>query len=556
MEKPTPNEATPRSKDPLVKFGPETPTLNAVPPRKDPLFESIMDHFELHYTRGGQAYVTHKQDDRGEIIPLQSKKFSQLLHHHLYIHTGKVPQRSVVNGMVQLMEIKALEGRKVSVCTRIGSVGDSIYTDSAGEYGQHVKMSPETVEIVPARGSAAKFLSRPGSLPLVNPDLQGDLSRLFQFLNVEDPDHQKLVIAYLVMSLNPSGPYPILTVQGEQGTGKSCLCRFLRDLVDPAEPYLENFPRTEHELLISARHGHILAYDNISGVNDSMSDALCRISTGSGLRIRKLYTDIDEVRLSAKKPILLNGIADLFSRQDVCDRSITVRMARISPADRVPERELNQRWEQEKPGILGGLYRAVAMALRNLDGVQLDSYPRMADFARFIVAAEPALPWAAGDFLQAYERNRQAIIDDAIEADPVASAITRLLDYYPAGWRSSPSDLLAILNQIVSDDIRHLRTWPKMANQLSAKLNRCVTFLRARNIVIDSGHKVAGQRVISVQRLVPPQPVLSGSASAPVLDNQPIPVQSIPVQAQVPADGLQPEQPDTCWQYPSDDVQA
>ena len=196
------------------------------------------------------------------------------------------------------------------------------------------------------------------------------------------------------------------------------------------------------------------------------------------------------------------------------------------------------------------------MALRNLDGVQLDSYPRMADFARFIVAAEPALPWAAGDFLQAYERNRQAIIDDAIEADPVASAITRLLDYYPAGWRSSPSDLLAILNQIVSEDIRHLRTWPKMANQLSAKLNRCVTFLRARNIVIDSGHKVAGQRVISVQRLVPPQPVLSGSASTLALDNQPIPVQSIPVQAQVPANGLQPEQPDTCWQYPSDDVQA
>ena len=65
MEKPTPNEATPRSKDPLVKSGPETPTLNEVPPRKDPLFESIMDHFELHYTRGGQAYVTHKQDDRG-----------------------------------------------------------------------------------------------------------------------------------------------------------------------------------------------------------------------------------------------------------------------------------------------------------------------------------------------------------------------------------------------------------------------------------------------------------------------------------------------------------
>ena len=40
----------------------------------------------------------------------------------------------------------------------------------------------------------------------------------------------------------------------------------------------------------------------------------------------------------------------------------------------------------------------------------------MADFARWVVAAEPALGWPAGSFLKAYTGNRDAIHEIALDA--------------------------------------------------------------------------------------------------------------------------------------------
>ena len=531
----------------------KTPTIFTAPPRKDPLLETIRNHFDLFHTRSGQAYAMQKDTDRCELLTIRSDHFYGVVAELLHKHTGKVLPRSTIKGYADLLAVLARKGTKINVSTRIGQYDGSIFIDLANQDDEQVRIAPDGVEVIPARKSPARFLSRRGALPQANPDNQGALSRLFHFLNVEDPDHQKLVIAWLVMSLTPSGPYPILAVQGEQGSGKSCLCRLLRDLIDPAVPYLENFPRSERDLLVSAHNGHLLAFDNISTVSDSMSDALCRISTGGGITSRKLYTDLEEVRLDARKPIVLNGITDLFSRQDVCDRSIMVRTARIAPADRLPERDLMRRWEQEKPRILAGLYAAIATALRNLDGVELDTYPRMADFARFIVAAEPALPWAPGGFLQAYDRNRMGIIDDAIDADPVASAVTELVTHYPAGWVGRPTVLLDTLNCIVSDDIRRLKTWPKIANQLSAKLNRCSSFLRARHIDVKTGDKdAAGHRIISVLPIEQSQPVQPAHAPAPVSVVQPLPPPAQPVSAQPPVDYEFPEQPNTCLEQDSD----
>lgn len=527
-----------------------TPTIFTAPPRKDPLLETIINHFDFFHTRSGQAYAIQKDTDRSELLTVRSSHFLGVVAELLHEQTGKVHPRSTIKSYVDLLAVLARKGTEINVCSRLGQYDGSIFIDLTNQGDEQVRITPAGVAVISARKSPARFISRIGALPQVKPDDQGDLSRLLDFLNVEHPDHQKLVIAWLVMSLTPSGPYPILAVQGEQGSGKSCLCRLLRDLIDPAVPYLENFPRSERDLLVSAHNGHLLAFDNISTVSDSMSDALCRISTGGGITSRKLYTDLEEVRLDARKPVVLNGITDLFSRQDVCDRSIMVRTARIAPADRIPERELRRRWEREKPLILGGLYAAVAMALRNLDGVELASYPRMADFARFIVAAEPALPWAPGGFLQAYDRNRMGIIDDAIDADPVASAVTDLVVHYPDGWEGKPSDLLATLNCITSDDIRRLKAWPKIANQLSAKLSRCSSFLRARYIDVVTG-KAAGQRFISVRPFEQPKPVNTAHTSAPVSDVQPS-LLPAPVWAQPPVDEELPEQPNTCWELDSD----
>jgi hypothetical protein len=58
--------------------------------------------------------------------------------------------------------------------------------------------------------------------------------------------------------------------------------------------------------------------------------------------------------------------------------------------------------------------------------VRLEWLPRMADFALWATACETAL-WPAGTFACAYDANRKAAIEDAIEADPVAAYVRELM---------------------------------------------------------------------------------------------------------------------------------
>ena len=53
----------------------------------------------------------------------------------------------------------------------------------------------------------------------------------------------------------------------------------------------------------------------------------------------------------------------------------------------------------------------------------LPGLPRMADFATWVTAAEEGLKWSKGTFMKAYEVNRMNLIDIALEADIVATAI-------------------------------------------------------------------------------------------------------------------------------------
>ena len=83
-------------------------------------------------------------------------------------------------------------------------------------------------------------------------------------------------------------------------------------------------------------------------------------------------------------------------------------------------------FERVRPQILGALLDAMVVGLDRLATVQLEALPRMADFAKWVVACEPGV-FAEGAFLHAYERNREGAVTTVIEASPVAGAICDLM---------------------------------------------------------------------------------------------------------------------------------
>jgi hypothetical protein len=123
------------------------------------------------------------------------------------------------------------------------------------------------------------------------------------------------------------------------------------------------------------------------------------------------------------RPIILNGIPNLTDRADLADRSLTVHLRAIPDDERLPEDELIAAFEEARPRILGALMDAVSRALGNVAGVKLGRSPRMADFVKWITAAESALGWPPGAFLAAYSANRHDVTEATFEADGIAVAI-------------------------------------------------------------------------------------------------------------------------------------
>jgi hypothetical protein len=161
------------------------------------------------------------------------------------------------------------------------------------------------------------------------------------------------------------------------------------------------------------------------------------------------------------------------------------------------EADLWREFGIKRPRILGALLDALLHGLHAFSNVHLDQMPRMADFALWATACEPAL-WPAGTFARAYAANRRAAIESIIEADPIATYLCALM----AGrstWSGSASDLLRLCAESTRDDASRGTLWAKNPRALAGRLRRAQTFLRTLGIEISfSREGRVGTRMITV----------------------------------------------------------
>jgi hypothetical protein len=216
-----------------------------------------------------------------------------------------------------------------------------------------------------------------------------------------------------------------------------------------------------------------------------------RISTGGGTSARQHYEHGEQVLFQAERPIILNGISPSGIGEDMLDRSIAIRLPRLTRKTRLPRREIEESFNAALPRVLGGLYKAVSAALRNQASTSVQADLRMLDGAIFVTAAEEELGWKKGTFVRAYRRNRRAIVQRAIEEDPVASAVVELVRA-KGDWDGTATDLLDALDPFHTG--RSRRDWPKGANSLSRRLEEIAPFLRMVGIEIERDKETGKDR--------------------------------------------------------------
>jgi hypothetical protein len=448
------------------------------------------------------AFVTFPVNGHRENWPVRSREFRMWLSGRFFEETsGAIGGQALEDG-VRILEARAVnDGPEYAPATRVGRESDRLYLDLGDATWRAVEIDANGWRIV--KFPLIKLVRSMAMRPLPEPEAGGTIEELRQFLNVRDEGSFMLVIAWLVASLRERGPYPVLVLNGEQGSGKSMFTRYMRALIDPSAAPIRAVPKDDRDLVVSAGNSWVLAFDNLSSVPVWLADALCRLATGGGFATRMLHTDREETIFEASRPIILNGIPSLTDRADLADRAVCIHLAAIPEESRQPEDELSAMFEAKRPLILGALLDAASSALRNVSSIRLERSPRMADFVKWTAAAAPGLGWdGAEEFLSVYADNRRDVTDGTFEADPVAVAIRDfvLTAHREEGWSGSATELLAILNERVSEGVRRSKLWPLSAQAMGNRIERIAPLLRGKGFTIERRH--SGGRITTI---VPPQ---------------------------------------------------
>jgi hypothetical protein len=459
----------------------------------------IADRYGLFHTPDGTGYADIEIDGHRETLALHSKEMKERLEYDYYHEAEDTPPPpDAVQSTVRTLNTRAkYEGPERSVHVRVAQQEGRLFLDLADRERRAIEITAEGWSII--HDPSARFHRPVGMLALPVPERGGSIDDLKPFVNLQDQHDFVLVGAWAMAALRSRGPYPVLAVSGEHGSAKSSLSRLLRRLIDPNFVPLRSIPKNSQDFFIMAKNAHVVALDNLSGMPNWVSDALCRMSTGGGYGARKLRTDDDEVLFNVTRPIILNGIEDVIGRPDLGDRSISIVLEHI-PSPR-PEEELSNEFELAQPRILGALLDGVAHGLRTLPQVRLNEYPRMADFAKFGVACEGAY-WSSGTFSAAYSANRAHAVDKMVEVDALVTALKDLMSTQPK-WVGTATDLLGSITSKTRSLICD-RDLPKSPALLSKHLARSMPLLRAIGIDIQrerAGH--AGDRQITITKSNP-----------------------------------------------------
>ena len=438
------------------------PKTTATLPSQAARLVKLAAHAELFHTPEDEPYATIVHAGHSESYPLKSSGFRLWLQRQFHQATKKIPSAQATADALNVLMGQALfDSAPQPVFVRVAPTPNgSIMLDLGDPAWTAVEVTSTDWHLI--TNPPVKFRRPRGLLALPMPVPGGRIDELRDFLNLGRDENWVFTVAWLVAALRPSGPYPILGIHGEHGSAKTNLARILRSFIDPNTAPLRAQPRDDQNLVIAASNSWVIGLDNLSKVPTWLSDALCRLATGGGYGSRELYTDREEILLDVRRPVMITSIEDLGTHGDFTDRKLSVSCPPIDDNKRLTEAKLYAAVDAARPAILGAVLSAVSMGLRRWDVVGDGPWPRMADFAQWVTACEPAFGWKPGTLIRVYDAHRQESAEIVIESSAVGLVLCQFMRGQPDGWEGTSEELLEALTALASDSTKKdAKRWPR-----------------------------------------------------------------------------------------------
>jgi hypothetical protein len=466
------------------------------------LIDLALDRGELFFDeKDDKKYIAVDNDGVESVFQIGTQGFIEWLSYAYYTSTAgpgspgmSASEAAIKQAGFALSGIAKHDGQKEPVYLRAAPYQDGLVIFLGDDQWQVIEVMPTGWRI--RQKSPVKFWKPASMQALPIPHLGGNIDELWEYLNIQVQD-RPLVLAWILEAFRPNTPFPVLALNGPQGSAKSSTHSRIRQFVDPNKANLRAAPKTTEDIYIGAGVNWTVSFENISRLTPQQQDALCTLATGGGFATRTLYTNTDETIIEVKRPVILNSIPVVVTAQDLTDRVINIELKQI---DYREESEINAAFDAAYPRLFGALLDLLVKALAQLPKVKLTKPPRMADFTRLGEAMMQAQGHPPGAFEMLFKANRQASVALAMEASPVAIAVREMVDAHEGQSDMVFHGTMKKLLDTLADHRHDADGWPRSPRGLGDVLKRQSPALAAIGIEIEAGNQV--QRIDGERGLV------------------------------------------------------
>jgi hypothetical protein len=169
------------------------------------------------------AHVSFPVHDHRENWRVKSHEFRMWLSGQFFEQTGGALGGQMLEDAIRTLEARAVHKEPLDETFRRVGYNGKMYLDLGDAEWRAVEI--DACGWRPIERSPVRFLRSPSTRALPMPERGHRIEELRQFLNVKSDADFMLVVAWLVAALRHKGPFPILVVNGEQGSGKSFFSR-------------------------------------------------------------------------------------------------------------------------------------------------------------------------------------------------------------------------------------------------------------------------------------------------------------------------------------------
>lgn len=433
------------------------------------------------HTPDNTAYVDIRQGETVRSTPVSSGAVLALVREIFENSGNPFPTSTQLASVIGYLESKALKGPCREIVIRKGQQGGKVYYDLADP--------GDRVVLLDGAGGGWQLSSKPpvrfyrpnGAMPQVIPEKGGNLNLLRKYVRMGDRDWH-IFLGWLLGCFSPVESYPILILNGEQGSSKSTTTQILRKLIDPHATGAFQPPKEDRDLKAFVKNTFLLAFDNVSNIPHWLSDDLCRIATGSSaLTGRTLYTTAELTSVRAVRPIILNGIPDFIERGDLMDRCVQISLSPIPAVERKTEQELWDEFEKDRAQILGAIFDAVCVGLASTAPAPAN-LPRMSDWAKWVCALCHVWGQTPEQFLADYNNSKGKAEVVLVGHNPFADAIITFMER-KFHWTGRIADLrAALMGEGLTPMAAESVGWPMKDVVMTNELKRLAPVLKRMGI--------------------------------------------------------------------------